>query len=134
LGQIRLKDGPQFVARQMEEKWNIYLFDGILYFVRSWTGLLIHAAQCVVTDEALKVTSIATSKESIDERDRTFAIREIFFLIVSHVLGCVYPHPVPAFIEADEEQIAVFSFSQYGRMGLFAALTEVSRTNTDGKG
>jgi hypothetical protein len=120
LDQVKLKDGPVFIASQMEEKWNIYFYDQILYFVRSWTGILVHAAKCEINNGTLKVSSVMTNRESIDERDRTFPFREVFFLIVSHVLGKVFPHPIPAFIEAEEEKIALFSFSQYGRMGLFA--------------
>src|ERR1700682_3897273 len=29
------RDGPLFVAQQMEDKWDIYLYDGHLYFARS---------------------------------------------------------------------------------------------------
>lgn len=124
LGPVELNDGPVFVSRQMEEKWNVYFFDRVLYFVRSWTGILVHAVKCEIKDGTLEVSSIVTSQESIDERDRTFSIREVFFLIVSHVLGRVYPHPVLSFIEAEEDRIALFSFSQYGKMGLFASVPE----------
>src|SRR5437667_10541486 len=31
------RDGPLFKAQQMEDKWDIYLHDGHLYFARSWT-------------------------------------------------------------------------------------------------
>jgi hypothetical protein len=122
LGQVQLNEGAVFVASQMEEKWNIYYFAPILYFVRSWTGMLVHAACCEIKDGTLLVSSIVTNEEFIDIRDRSFPIREVFFLVVSHVLGDVYPHPIPAFIEAKEDLIAQFSFSQYGNMGLFASI------------
>jgi hypothetical protein len=124
LGEVHLDDGPLFIASQMEEKWNVYLFKGILYFVRSWTGILTYAARCEVTGGTLTVNSIVANEKSIDERDPSFPIRELFFLVVSHVLGHVYPHPVLASVERDEDSIAMFSFSQYGKMGLFAALLE----------
>ncbi len=121
LGKIRLSEGPLFVARQMEEKWNVYYFDNILYFVRSWTGVLVHTAGCDIEQGTLRTTSITTNAAHVDERDTAFFIREIRFLIISHVLGMICPHPVPAFIEKDDETIAAYSFSEFGRMGLFAS-------------
>jgi hypothetical protein len=38
------RDGPLFVARQMEDKWDVYLSDSTLYFARSWTGELAFRA------------------------------------------------------------------------------------------
>ena len=124
-----LNRGPAFVSTQMEDKWNVYFFDGILYFARSWTGALNHIARCEINGSSLVTKSVMTNKEFIDERDFTFPLREVFFLIVSHVLGTVYPHPVPAFIEMDDEKIALYSFSQYGRRGLFASRADVPRSS-----
>ncbi len=122
LKDVRIKDGPLFVASCMEEKWNIYYYNHVMYFVRSWTGNLIYAALCNIKDDTLFLSSVVMNEESIDPGDRFFPLREVFFLIVSHVLGNIYPHPVPARIGLDEGKILLFSFSQYGRMGLFASV------------
>ncbi|MBC9914983.1 hypothetical protein [Chitinophaga varians] len=31
-----------FFARDMDEKWDIFVLDNILYFARSWTGLCVY--------------------------------------------------------------------------------------------
>jgi hypothetical protein len=133
LGEVTLKDGPLFVSSHMEEKWNIYLFEGILYFVRSWTGILTYAARCEVSGGTLTVNSVMANEKSVEEHDPSFPIREVFFLVVSHILGHVYPHPVPASVERNDDTIAMFSFSQYGRKGLFAALLEDPRPPVEEK-
>jgi hypothetical protein len=131
LKHVRIKDGPLFVASCMEEKWNIYYYNQIMYFVRSWTGILVYTALCDINDDTLLLTSIAMKEQSINPRDPSFALREVFFLVVSHVIGDAYPHPVPARIGFDESDILGFSFSQYGRMGLFAAAPPSPKATTE---
>jgi hypothetical protein len=44
----------------------------------------------------------------------------IDFLIVSHVFGREIPHPLPsAYFERSPEDLALFSFSEFGRRGLY---------------
>jgi hypothetical protein len=121
LGKTVIANGPLFMAGQMEEKWDIFHYDGVLYFVRSWTGTLAHVAQCRVVDGMLEVSSIVTDASTLDERDVMFFVREVFFLIVSHVLGVVYPHPLMTCLPMDDDSILKFSFSRYGKRGLFAS-------------
>jgi hypothetical protein len=35
------RDGPLFLAKEMEDKWDVFLFDGALFFTRSWSGVLV---------------------------------------------------------------------------------------------
>ena len=117
-----LRDGPLFKAEQMEDKWDIYRYGDIYYFVRSWTGALIHLAHGHVREGVLSIDGIITASQMIDERDRTFFAREVFFLIVNHALGFEFPHPVPSYRAGDEDSIVQFSFSEFGRKGWYAAV------------
>src|SRR4051812_21458059 len=39
------RDGPLFLARQMEDKWDFFEYQSRLYVRRSWTGVLTHVAE-----------------------------------------------------------------------------------------
>src|SRR5262245_22091409 len=43
-------DGPVFKAREMEQKWDIYLYSDRLYFCRSWTGALAYVAEFAIAE------------------------------------------------------------------------------------
>lgn len=120
-GQV-LRDGPLFKAEQMEDKWDIYRYGNMYYFVRSWTGTLVHVAHGRVREGVLCIDGIVTASQMIDERDRAFFACEVYFLLVNHVLGFAYPHPVPTYRADDEETIVRFSFSEFGRRGWYATV------------
>ena len=117
-----LRDGPLFKAEQMEDKWDIYRYGDIYYFVRSWTGTLIHLAHGHVREGVLHIDGIITASQMIDQRDRTFFAREVFFLLFNHVLGIEYPHPMPSYRAGDEDSIVQFSFAEFGRRGWYATV------------
>ena len=51
-------DGVLFRSAVMEEKWDIYLYDGRVYFSRSWTGTLAFVAELTEDDDALRIALI----------------------------------------------------------------------------
>jgi hypothetical protein len=52
--------------------------------------------------------------------DAKFAVRTVDFLIESHVFGREAPHPLPeAYVGRSPQDLALFSFSQFGRRGLY---------------
>jgi hypothetical protein len=52
--------------------------------------------------------------------DAAFAVRTLDFLIESHVFGRECPHPLPAaYLGRAPDDLALFSFSQFGRRGLY---------------
>ena len=114
-----LPDGPVFIAGAMEEKWNVYHFAGVLYFARSWTGHLQYAATLAPSASELRVVEVEAWPGNV-MGDNSMAIRQVDFLIRSHLLGHVVPHPVPPL--PSKKGIALWSFSQYGRRGLYAAV------------
>jgi hypothetical protein len=113
-----LPEGPVFLATIMEEKWNIYHFSGVLYFARSWTGQLHYLARLAAAPSELRVVEVEAWPGNILGVDQ-LAVRQVDYLIKSHVFGQVAPHPVPPL--SSKKGLALWSFSQYGRRGLFAA-------------
>jgi hypothetical protein len=111
-----LPEGPIFKAAEMEDKWDIYCFRPHIYFVRSWTGQLLHRAHIRSDPGTLTITRIDTGPGQTPEYDR----RAVDYLMKSHVLGHVVPHPVPAALPRDPAQIAVFSFASFGRRCWYA--------------
>ena len=53
-------------------------------------------------------------------------IRVVDFLIKSHLYGAVVPHPIPADMPNDVEKLAMYSFAQYGRRGLYASYADTT--------
>ena len=86
-----LNEGPLFKAEVMEDKWDIYLLSEHLYFCRSWTGALIFRASVTLSDERMVVSAIETNPSE----DNDIVIRQVAFLIWSHVFGRVSLHPLP---------------------------------------
>jgi hypothetical protein len=116
-GGQRLADGPLFQARAMEDKWDIFLHGDWLLFARSWTGTLAYRAGMGITPHEMKVSPIEMDGS---QDDLEFAVREVDFLIKSHLLGDEVPHPLPAGFPDDAERVLLYSFSQYGRQASYA--------------
>ena len=93
-----------------------------LYFARSWTGDLIHVAHCKELAGKLHIDDIVTTADRYDERDPTFFVREASFLLITHVLGKPSPHAVPSYHAENDESILLFSFSEFGRKGLYGTI------------
>jgi len=117
------QDGPIFTANQMEDKWDIYLFDGDFYFARSWTGDLVFKARVTFDHLSAKVTKISGQRESSTFRD---PVAVVDFLVKSHVYGLVAPHPLPNTPETQPSHLASWSFARYGRRGLFGTKSDVT--------
>jgi hypothetical protein len=48
-----IKDGRVHTSLAMEDKWDGFLYEGRLYFARSWSGQLVHAADVPFTSSAV---------------------------------------------------------------------------------
>lgn len=117
------RDGPRFKADQMEDKWDVYLYEGVLYFARSWGGELIFTATTELRDGQLHLTSVAANPNPADGNPE-IAVRVVDYLVKSHVLGREVPHPLPPSLNPDPQAIAVFSFGSYGRRASFATFED----------
>jgi hypothetical protein len=125
------KDGPLFVARQMEDKWDIYLYDGHLYFARSWTGDLVFRAAVEFREREAVITEVEASRAKVMDQP-ALAVRMVDFLVKTHLYHKEAPHPFPQGYPEDIRHLALYSFSEYGRWafyGSFEDTTQVRRSS-----
>lgn len=113
-------EGVVFRAEVMEDRWDLFLIEGWLYFVRSWSGQLVYRASVRFEPGRAFLRAIEAPGEAARE-DAVFCIREVDYLIKSHALDAMVPHPLPAGLPSDPKQIALFSFSRHGRRGCLAS-------------
>jgi hypothetical protein len=118
-------DGCLFVAAVMEEKWNIYLHRGYLYFARSWTGALIARARMKFDGMQLVIDQIDANQDTASSHE--FAIQMVDFLIKNHLFQLEAPHPITPGTGPTAREIALDSFSIYGRRGLFASYEDTTK-------
>jgi len=118
-------EGPLFKSGDMEEKWDIYHYDGNLYFARSWTGELSYRAQVEFREDATNIVAVTAGRAPF-EADPHYPIAVVDFLIRSHVFGLAVPHPLPESPGRDPRQLALFSFSQYGRRGWYGTFADTT--------
>lgn len=112
-------DGPVFKGDHLDEKWDVYLFDGWLYFVRSWSGLLVYRASVRVEMGKMIVERIDAPSDAADS-DPDFCVREVDFLIKTLLYRVPAPHPLPRDFKADDDGVAEFSFQRHGDRGWYA--------------
>ncbi len=118
-----LKDGPLFKSRVMEQKWDVYLYSDKLYFCRSWSGQIMYRASAGLSPQSLEVRSI----EGVHE-DAGMAVRDIDFLIKTHILLTTAVHPLPKTLNREIAQLETYSFSAFGRMGQYGTFEETVGT------
>lgn len=116
-------DGPVYLAGEMEEKWDIFLFDGQLYFARSWTGALVFKASAEFSRTGVRILTVAADAKAAG-RDPRYVTAQVDFLVKSHLYHLEAPHPLPEGLSEEAEQVAMFSFGQYGRMAAYATFEE----------
>lgn len=124
-----LSDGPLFKSEEMEDKWDIYLFDGVIHFARSWTGELVFCANGHFHDDQIQLSSVVVA----GGQDSEFALRVVDYLVKSHILGRAEPHPLPAELPKAAYPIAAYSFSTFGRrcsFGTYADTKTIQAPNT----
>ena len=109
--------GIVFKADSMDVKWDIYIYDSVFYFSRSWSGALIYKARATISDTKIHISSVEYARGAADAE---LAVQNVHFLIKTHALGGVYPHAIPKSIPDDPEQIAAYSFSELGNKACYA--------------
>ena len=122
----QVEDGPLFKAEVMEDKWDIYLYDNYLYFARSWTGTLEYRARVTFDEREAHVVAVEARREMVED-DPAYAVAAVDFLIRSHLYGQPIPHPLPRSAGEDPRQLAVLSFSMYGRKALYGTFADTTR-------
>jgi hypothetical protein len=122
----KLKDGPLFVAEQMEDKWDIYLQDGHLYFTRSWTGDLVFRASIAFQDHESIVSEIEANRAKV-ANDPTLAVHMVDFLVKTHLCRSEAPHPFRPDLPDDKRSLALYSFSEYGRWAFYGSFEDTTK-------
>jgi hypothetical protein len=117
-------DGPVYKSQVMEEKWDVYFYDDHFYFCRSWQGELMYRVKVQRGPPALKVVLIEGSHKTNEK----ITLRDVDFLMKSHVRGAVALHPLPRELGRDAQKLAVYSFSAYGRLGMYGTFEETVGT------
>lgn len=124
------RDGALYMAREMEDKWDIFLFDKYLYFARSWSGILVYRAAI----EFQPTQAIISSIDAISQTTTGgtwLAICAVDFLVKSHLYRREAPHTLPPSVPDDELGIAAYSFQEYGRWASYATFEDVTRIGVD---
>jgi hypothetical protein len=116
--------GPLLRSEMLEDKWDLFLWDDSLYFVRSWTGSLWHRATVEFGADHVTVREIS-SNTATDLGDETLPLREVDFLIRTLLCREQLPHPVPKVMPEVPKLIAQHSFSRYGRYAYFATYEDM---------
>jgi len=121
----RPADGPVFKSRVMEEKWDIYSYDERLFFCRSWSGELVYRAAVKCEPPVLKILMVESRQEMHDK----LVVRQVDFLVKSHLMLATALHPLSPDLARDEEKQAVHSFGCYGTKGRYGTLEETIGTS-----
>jgi len=117
-------EGAAYKAKCMEDKWDIYGWNNIIYLTRSWTGEVIYKAFIDVTDTSFEIQKIEYSPDKYNENDQSLVVNHVHFLIKTLALGAIYPHKVPTVLTS-EKDIASYSFSQFGHNCWYATYNDV---------
>jgi hypothetical protein len=105
----------------MDIKWDIYIFDSVLLFVRSWTGNLEYRASAMVLENRITIQAIESSRSKIETAPQT-----VRFLLATHAMGHVLPHTIPADTPNDPKKIALLSFAMFGKLACYATYEDMT--------
>jgi len=119
--------GATYKAEAMEDKWDIYGWNDVIYFTRSWTGELVYKAFINITETNLKIYKIEFSPNNYTQDDISIVVNTVHFLMMTLALKNVYPHKVPKTIIADKD-IAIYSYSLFGRNSWYATYDNILDT------
>jgi hypothetical protein len=117
--------GALFRPWVMEHKWAIFYHFEQLFFVRSWQRRVYVVADAprIGNGDFIEVRMIHGAFVAEDE-PADFSWRVLDFLIRTHALGLDYPAPLIPALESDTKQAALWCFSAFGNMALFASLED----------
>ena len=115
-------EGIVFKSDAMEVKWDIYVYESVFLFVRSWTGELQYRAFAKIGSDSIQIARVETSRGNVETASQT-----VFFLLGTHAMRRVLPHPIPSFIPSDPKSIALLSFSMFGKLACYATYEDFTR-------
>lgn len=120
-------EGVIFKADSMDVKWDIYIYESVFLFVRSWTGQLQYRAHAEFTDTYFSIHKIETSSSH-----SATAAQAVYFLLGTHAMGNVLPHSIPRDTPNNPQEIAILSFSMYGNLACYATYEDITQIEIPG--
>ncbi|WLQ17275.1 hypothetical protein O5O45_15245 [Hahella aquimaris] len=104
-------EGVVSKAESMDVKWDIYAYGEWIYFVRSWTSVLMYKVHYQNTGSELILDRIVAA----DIDDPNLLRQNIHSMIMTHALNSPWPYTIPASLKsASESDIALALFSKFG--------------------
>ena len=119
--------GAVYKAKCMEDKWDIYGWNDVIYFTRSWTGEVVYKAFLKLTDTELAIYKIEYCLDTFNKGDVSLAVNDVHFLMMTLALGRIYPHKIPKSISVEKE-IALYSFAKFGHNCWYATYDDILDT------
>ncbi|WP_426669404.1 hypothetical protein ACPPVU_24720 [Mucilaginibacter sp. McL0603] len=126
-------EGSGYKAKVMEDKWDIYAWNDIIYFVRSWTGDVGYKAFITYNHQSFTVYKIEFEGQNAAQSEQSLVINNIHFLLSTLAFKAVQPHKIPGHLITHEE-IAAYSFALFGRNCWYATyddITDITMVITD---
>lgn len=82
-------------SQSMEEKWNAFMYNGSLYFYRSWTGICIYKIEVTSGSNCHSVVRAFANRNlgQYKEKDNKYDALLLDFLISNLILGENKPFP-----------------------------------------
>lgn len=115
-------EGIVFKSPEMEVKWDVYIYDSVFLFARSWTGELQFRAFAEVGESEIRIHAIECRAY-----DEAVAVSHVFFILATHVMGRVMPHRLhPDLPPFSDKNIAVTSFGLFGRYAWYATREDIT--------
>jgi len=114
-------EGIVFKADSMDVKWDIYIYNSIFLFARSWTGELCYRAVAAVGPSQIHITEIECPRS-----EAKIAASHVYFLMGTHAMRRVLPHRLPEGTPEDPMTMATLSFSLFGRLGCYASFEDIT--------
>jgi hypothetical protein len=106
----------------MDVKWDIYIYDSVFLFARSWTGELRYRAFATVGSSDIHITEIECPRSETE-----IAACHVYFLIGTHAMGRVLPHRLPKGTPKIPVMMATLSFSLFGNLGCYATFEDITK-------
>ncbi|MFZ4593916.1 MAG: hypothetical protein ACOYOF_06645 [Verrucomicrobiaceae bacterium] len=115
-----------FIADVLEDMWDIFLQGDYLFIARSWDARLVFRAE-IAFSETQSSISVIDANSQWSSPDPALIVRQLDFLVKSHLCKREALHPLPATVPSDNKSIAMYSFRQHGRWAAFATYEDTSR-------
>jgi hypothetical protein len=83
-------EGIVHKAGSMDVKWDIYVYNSVFLFARSWTGELCYRAVATIGSSEIHITEIECPRSDVK-----IAASHVYFLMGTHAMRRVLPHRLP---------------------------------------